>query len=164
MTSPAIEVTTPSDREVRVVRRFNAPRELVFRAWTDSALLKRWYSGAEGWEGWSVTKSEGDHRTGGSYRLEWSGPDGAFMGMTATYREVTPPERLVTIEVFDEAWHPGEAVTTIEFTEPEPGKTTVTMTVLYESREARDIAVATGMTDGMAATYESLDRLLAEIS
>ena len=155
-----VEVTTPSDREVRVVRRFNAPRELVFRAWTAPDLVKRWLGGPEGW---SVTKSEGDPRPGGAYRLEWSGPDGAFMGMSGTYREVSPPDRLVSVEAFDEAWHPGEAVTTIVFTEHEPGKTTVTMTILYESKEARDAAVATGMTEGMTATYESLDLLLAEI-
>jgi uncharacterized protein YndB with AHSA1/START domain len=95
--------------------------------------------------------------------LEWSGPDGAFMGMTGTYREVSPPRRLVSVESFDEAWHPGEAVSTVVFEEHDAGSTTVTMTILFESREARDIAVATGMTDGMAMTYENLDRLLAEI-
>jgi uncharacterized protein YndB with AHSA1/START domain len=161
MTNPAtVEVTTPSDREVRVVRRFNAPRDLVFRAWTEPDLLKRWMSGPDGW---AVTKSEGEPRPGGTYRLEWSGPDGAFMGMTGTYREVSPPRRLVSVESFDEAWHPGEAVSTVVFEEHDAGSTTVTMTILFESREARDIAVATGMTDGMAMTYENLDRLLAEI-
>lgn len=154
------EVTTPSDTEVCVVREFNAPRELVFRAWTDPELLGRWMGGMPGW---SVTKSEGDPRPGGSHRIEWSGPEGASMAMTVTYREFVPPERLVTIEVFDEAWHPGEAVTTLVFTEEEPGVTTATMTVVYETKEARDIAMATGMTDGMAITYEGLDHLLAEL-
>ena len=157
---PTIDVSTPSDREVRVVRAFNAPRALVFRAWTEPDLVKRWMAGPEGW---SVTKSEGDPRPGGSYRIEWNGPDSAFMAMTGTYREIDPPERIVSVEVFDEAWHPGEAVTTIIFSEDDPGETTVTMTILYESKEARDAAVATGMTDGMTVTYESLDRLLAEI-
>ena len=155
-----VTVTTPSDTEIQVVREFNAPRELVFRAWTEPDLVKRWMSGYPGWE---VTKSEGDPRPGGKYRLEWSGPDGAFMAMTVTYREFVPPERLVTLEVFDEAWHPGEAVTTLVFTEEEPGVTTATMTVVYESKEARDIAVATGMTDGMAYTYEALDAFLEEM-
>jgi uncharacterized protein YndB with AHSA1/START domain len=116
-----------------------------------------------GMEGWQVTKSEGDPRPGGNYRIEWSGPDGAFMAMTVTFRELVPPERIVTVEVFDEAWHPGEAVTTLVLTEEEPGVTTATMTIVYESKEARDIAVATGMTDGMAITYEAFDRLLAEL-
>ena len=157
---PTIDVSTPSDREVRIVRAFNAPRALVFRAWTEPDLVKRWMAGPEGW---SVTKSEGDPRPGGSYRIEWSGPDSAFMAMTGTYREIEPPERIVSVEAFDEAWHPGEAVTTITFSEDDPGETTVVMTILYESKEARDIAIATGMTDGMTVTYESLDRLLAEI-
>lgn len=156
-----VEVSTPSDREVQVVREFNAPRELVFRAWTEPQLLARWMSG---YPGWNVTKSEGDPRAGGQQRIEWTGPEGAFMAMTVTYREFVPPERLVTIEVFDEAWHPGEAVTTIVFTEEVTGVTTVTMTIVYDSREARDIAVSTGMTEGMAFTYEALDRLLAELA
>jgi uncharacterized protein YndB with AHSA1/START domain len=153
-----VTVTTPSDTEVQVVREFNAPRELVFRAWTDPDLLRRWMGGLPGW---SVTKSEGDPRPGGRHRIEWTGPDGAFMGMTVTYREFVPPERLVTVEEFDEAWHPGEAVTTLVFTEEEPGVTVATMTIVYESKEARDIAVATGMTDGMAVSYEQLDAFLA---
>jgi uncharacterized protein YndB with AHSA1/START domain len=152
-------VTTPSDREVQVVREFNAPRELVFRAWTDPNLIQRWMNGPEGWK----AKAEGEASVGGTSRIEWSGPDGAFMAMTVHYREIVPPERLVTIEVFDEAWHPGEAVTTLIFTEEEPGVTTATMTILYESKEARDAAVATGMTDGMAISYAALDRLLAEL-
>lgn len=159
MANPVL-VTTPSDTEVQVVREFNAPRELVFRAWTDPALLARWMGGLEGWK---VTKSEGDPRPGGSHRIEWSGPDRAFMAMTVTYREFVPPERLVTIEVFDEAWHPGEAITTLVLTEEEPGVTVATMTIVYESKEARDIAVATGMTDGMAISYEAFDRLLVEL-
>src|SRR5688500_3673386 len=92
-----VEVTTPTDREVQVVREFNAPRELVFRAWTEPDLIKQWMAGPGGW---SVTKSEGDPRPGGTYRLEWSGPDGAFMGMNGTYREISPPDRIVSVEAF----------------------------------------------------------------
>ena len=162
MTNPtALQVTTPTDREVRIVRTFNASRALVFRAWTESELVKRWIAGPEGW---SVTKSEGDPRPGGSYRLEWSSRDGSSMAMTGTYREIEPPSRIISVEAFDEAWHPGEAIVTTEFLADGPNETTVVMTILYESKEARDIAVATGMTDGMAVTYESLDRLLTEIT
>jgi uncharacterized protein YndB with AHSA1/START domain len=85
------------------------------------------------------------------------------MAMTTHYREIVPPERIVTVEIFDEAWHPGEAVTTRVFTEEEPGITVATMTIVYESKEARNIAVATGMTDGMAISYEAFDRLLGEL-
>jgi len=161
MANPVM-VTTPSDFEVQVVREFNAPRELVFRAWTDPDLVKRWMAGYEGWE---VTKSEADGppRPGGTFRIEWSHKDGSFMAMTGTYREVSPPERIVDVEVFDEAWHPGEAVNTIVFLEEEPGVTTVTLTTRFDTKEARDIAVATGMTDGMGVSYEVLDRVLAEL-
>ena len=158
--SAALEVTTPGEREVRVVRTFNARRELVFRAWAQPDLVKRWMAGPEGW---SITRSEGDVRPGGNYRVEWSGPDGAFMGMDGTYREMDPPARIVSVETFDEAWYPGDAVVTTIFIEDSPEKTTVTMTILYESTAARDTAIASGMTEGMAMTYESLDRLLAEI-
>ena len=158
--TPALEVTTPSEREVCVVRSFNARRELVFRAWTEPDLVKRWMAGPEGW---SVTKSEADAHPGGTYRVEWSGPDNAFMGMTGTYREIVPPERLVSSEVFDDEWYSGEAIVTTIFTADAPDRTTVTMTILFESKESRDAAVATGMTDGMSMTYQSLDRLLAEL-
>nr|AHZ45584.1 activator of Hsp90 ATPase 1 family protein [uncultured bacterium] len=158
--SPALEVTIPSEREVRIVRTFNARRELVFRAWTEPDLVKRWIAGPEGW---SVTKSEGDVRAGGNYRIEWSGPDGASMGMDGTYREIDPPTRIVSVESFDEAWYPGDALVTTLFAEDTPEQTTVTMTILYESTTARDTAVASGMTEGMAMTYGSLDRLLTEI-
>jgi uncharacterized protein YndB with AHSA1/START domain len=157
---PTLDITTPSDREVRVVRTFDARRELVFRAWTEPELVKRWMAGPEGW---SVTKSEGEPRTGGTYRVEWSGPDDAFMGMTGTYREFVPPARLVTGEVFDEEWYAGEAIVTAVFNADAPDRTTVTMTLLFESKEARDAAAASGMTDGMSITYQTLDRLLVEI-
>jgi uncharacterized protein YndB with AHSA1/START domain len=153
-----VTVTTPNDTEVHVVREFNARKELVFRAWTEAEFMKRWLTGFLGWE---VTKLTSDPQPGGIYRIEWSGPDGAFMALTGTYREINPFDHMVCVEEFDEKWHPGESVSTLTFVEEEPGVTTVTMVIAYESKEARDIAVSTGMTDGMAYSYEALDAFLA---
>jgi len=152
-----LEVTTPTDREIVLTRVFDAPRRLVFDAWTKPELLKRWL-GAFG--GWSLVVCEIDLRVGGAYRYVWRDPEGAEMGMRGVYREVVPPERLVATESFDEPWYPGEAVDTIALRE-DGGKTTVTTTVLYQSREARDIALKSGMEQGVAAGYDKLAELLA---
>ena len=107
-------------------RVFDAPRSLVFDAWTKPELLKRWL-GVRG--GWSMVVCEVDLRVGGAYRFVWRGPDGAEMGMGGVYREIVAPERLVATESFDDPWYPGEAVDTTLLVE-EGGKTRATTTVL----------------------------------
>jgi uncharacterized protein YndB with AHSA1/START domain len=153
----SVTVTTPSDREIVVTRAFNAPRNLVFDAWTKPELLRRWLLGPADW---TMPVCEVDLRVGGTYRYLWRGPDGSEMGMRGVYREIVPPERLVVTESFDESWYPGEAIDTIVLVE-QGGKTIQTTTVLYESREARDIALKSDMAEGMAAGYDRLDELLA---
>jgi len=102
-----------------------------------------------------------DLRVGGKYRYVWrKDSDGAEMGMGGVYREIVVPERLVTTERFDEAWYPGEAVGTLVLVE-QRGRTTVTQTMLYESREARDAVLKSGMEKGVAASYDRLADLLA---
>jgi len=101
-------------------------------------------------------------RTGGSYRYVWHGPGGIVMGMRGTYREVVPPERVVQTERFDEAWYPGEAVGTMVLTE-QGGQTTLTTTVLYESKEARDTVLRSPMEEGVGAGFDNLERLLATL-
>src|SRR5712691_8215222 len=128
-----LQVTTPSDREIALTRVFDAPRRLVFDALTKPELLKRWL-GVRG--GWSLAVCEVDLRVGGSYRFVWR-KNGTEMGMRGVYREVVPPERLVYTESFDDPWYPGEALDTVVLVE-RGGKTTLTTTVLYASREARD--------------------------
>lgn len=147
-------VTTPSDREVAMTRVFNAPRALVFRAFTEPALLKRWLFGPPEW---SLAVCEVDLRVGGKIRYLWRKP-GVDMGMSGVFREVVPPERLVHTEIFDEDWTGGEALFTTTFTE-RAGKTTVVMTGLYSSREARDGAVHSGMAEGVEMGYARLDEL-----
>lgn len=154
----ALEITTPSEREIVMTRTFDAPRTLVFKAFTKPDLLKRWLLGPPGW---SMVVCEVDLRVGGKYRYEWRrDKDGHRMGMGGVYREVVEPERIVSTEDFDESWYPGEAVGTLVLVE-EGGKTTVTQTMLYESRVARDGVLESGMEQGVAASYDRLADLLA---
>ena len=154
-----LQITTPSEREIVMSRVFDAPRSLVFDAWTKPELLKRWL-GVRG--GWSMVLCEVDLRVGGAYRFVWRGPDGAEMGMGGVYREIVSPERLVATESFDDPWYPGEAIDTTVLVE-EGGKTTVTTTVLYESEEIRDAVLESGMARGVAESYDMLAEYLASI-
>jgi len=100
---------------------------------------------------------------GGTFRFVLRGPDGTDMGMRGVYREIVPPERIVRTELFDQDWTGGETLGTALFVE-HGGKTTLTITVLYSSREARDAALKSGMEQGVAASYDRLDELLASIA
>ena len=104
-----------------------------------------------------------DLRAGGKYRYVWKNDaNGHEMGMGGVYREVIPPERIVATEKFDEAWYPGEAVGTIAFTERD-GKTTVTQTILYNSRDTRDAVLKSPMQTGLMASYDRLEQVLPSI-
>jgi uncharacterized protein YndB with AHSA1/START domain len=153
----ALQVTTPSEREIAMTRAFDAPRSLVFDAWTKPELLMRWL-GVRG--GWTFAVCEVDLRVGGTYRFVWRGPGGKEMGMGGVYREVVRPERLVATEKFDQSWYEGDALDTTVWVE-EGGKTTVTTTVLYASREVRDAVLKTPMATGVAESYDKLDEVLA---
>ena len=151
-----LKVEARGECEIVITRSFDAPRRLVFEALTRPELLKRWL-GVFG--GWSMTVCEVDLRVGGQYHYVWSGPDGATMGMRGTFREIAPPERIVNTEKFDEPWYPGEAVGTAVLTES-GGRTTLTTTVLYDSRDIRDGALKSGMEQGIAAGYATLEKIL----
>jgi len=148
-----LEVTTPSDREIRMVRVFDAPRTMVFDAFTKCELLKRWF----GPHGFSLSVCEGQFRPGGWWRFVVRGPDGSEMGMRGTIREMSAPERLVHVETFDD--YPGEALVTTTFVE-KGGKTTVTINLLYESKDIRDAVVRSGMEHGAAESYDRLAEFL----
>jgi uncharacterized protein YndB with AHSA1/START domain len=160
MNSGALKVTARGDREIVMTRTVDAPRHLVFDAWTKPELLRRWLLGPPGW---SMPVCEIDLRVGGNYRYVWRHTDGREMGMGGVYREIVRPERIVATEKFDEAWYPGEAVSTLELTE-ERGRTLVTNIVLYDSREARDGVLKSPMESGVAASYERLEEVLAEMA
>jgi uncharacterized protein YndB with AHSA1/START domain len=153
-----LKLTTPTDREIAMTRVFEAPRRLVFDALTKPELLKQWLLGPPGW---SMPVCEIDLRVGGAYRFVWRGPDGIEMGVRGVYREIAIPESIVATERFDEPWYPGEALVTNVLAE-QGGKTTLTLTVRYESREARDIALNSPMEQGLAAGYDRLAELLAK--
>ena len=155
--APRLQVTTPSERGIAMTRVFDAPRSLVFDAWTKPALLKCWL-GVRG--GWTFVVCEVDLKVGGTYRFVWRGPDGTEMGMGGVYREIVRPERLVATEKFDEAWYEGEALDTTVFVERD-GKTTATTTVLYASREVRDAVLKSPMERGVAESYDKLAEVLA---
>ena len=153
-----LQLTAPGEREIVMTRVLDAPRQLVFDAFTKPELLKQWLLGPPGW---SMPLCEIDLRVGGKYRYVWrQDSDGTEMGMGGVYREIVVPERLVTTERFDEAWYPGEAVGTLVLVE-QRGRTTVTQTMRYESREARDAVIKSGMESGVKASYDRLDDLLA---
>ena len=154
-------VTLPNDRDVVVVRNFDAPRALVFDAWTKPALVQRWMLGPPGW---TMPVCEMDVRPGGKFNWRWrSEENGAEFGFSGEFREVERPSRIVHVERFDPGevgGEMGEALVTSVLTE-KGGVTTMTMTIRYESQAVRDAALKTGMTDGMEMSYEKLDELLA---
>jgi uncharacterized protein YndB with AHSA1/START domain len=153
-----LEITTPSDREIVMTRTFDAPRRLVFEAYTKPELLKRWL-GVFG--RWSLDVCEIDLRVGGAYRYVWRSGEGESMGVGGVYREIVAPDRLVTTEVFDQAWYEGECISRVELIERE-GRTTLVNTLLYDSKQIRDAVLASPMETGVAASYDLLAEILAK--
>jgi len=139
-------------------RVVNAPRRVVFDAWTNPKHVPRWMLGPEGW---TMPVCEIDLRVGGAWRFVWRKSDGMEMAMTGTYREVMPPERLVSTERWGPDWP--ETVNAVVLTES-AGQTTITLTITYPTKEARDAALATGMKEGMDPSYARLDSLLATLA
>ena len=154
-----LTVDTPDDLKLVITRPFAASRALVYDCLTQPDLVKRWMTGPPGW---TMPVCEIDLRVGGKYRYVWRGPEGQDMGMGGIYKEIAPPERLVSGEVFDEDWTGGETIATQVLTERD-GATTLTTTVVYSSTAARDAALRAGMTDGMEMGYANLDTLLETV-
>lgn len=157
-----VDVTTPNDREIRVSRVFDAPRNLVWECHTKPDLVRRWMIGADGW---TMPVCEIDVRVGGQYRHVWrNDADGTEFGFRGRYREVVEPERIVHSERFDGAPEgESDAICTLTLVE-QGGKTTLTYAMVFPTREVRDQALKSGMTDGMGAMYQRLDSLMAEPS
>jgi uncharacterized protein YndB with AHSA1/START domain len=151
----SLKVTTPTDREIVLTRVFDAPRHLVWDAFTKPELLKRWFGPRD----WSLVVCEVDLKVGGGFRFVLRGPDGRDMGMRGTYREIVPGERSVHTESFDD-FPGGDSTVTTVLTE-KAGTTTLTATVLYPSREVRDAVIQSGMEHGAAESYDKLAELLA---
>ena len=146
--------TTPSDREVVATRVVDAPRRLVWEAWTNPEHVRNWLLGPDGW---TMPVCEIDLRPGGSWYYGWRGPDGREMEMRGVYREMTPPEQLVHTESWGGDWP--QTLNTLVRTE-EDGKTTMTCMVLYPSKGPRDAALGTGVKEGWSTRYDRLDEYL----
>jgi uncharacterized protein YndB with AHSA1/START domain len=153
--SDALKVTMPNDTDIEVTRIFNAPRQLVWDAHTKPELVQRWLLGPDGW---TMPICDIDFRVGGKYRYGWANPsDGRAFEMGGQFKEIAPIERIVHSERFGDA----ESRVTMHLAEAR-GKTTMTLTIRYDSKQTRDAAFATGMTTGMERSYQRLDDMAAE--
>jgi uncharacterized protein YndB with AHSA1/START domain len=153
--SETLTITTPSEREVVITRVFDAPRELVFDALTQPELLKRWLEAP----GRALEICDVDLRVGGAYRFVWRGPGKKDVGSRGVYREIAPPARLVTSETWED-WDAGETLATTVLVERD-GRTTLTITMLFPSRDVRDTVLKSGLRSGAAANYDALAEVLA---
>ena len=155
MTKP-LSITTPGDREIVVVREFDAPRELVFLCYSKPELLRRWY----GMPDWTTHICEIDFRVGGKYRIGQRSPDGYELASQGLYTAIAAPERIEQTEFYDDNWTQGGTVNVLMLTENN-GVTTATMTITFTSPEARAAAAASPMAVGMEIGFKRLDELLA---
>ena len=157
MNRNAMKLAPQGDREIVIERSFDAPRDLVFEAFTKPELVKRWMLGPDGW---SMPVCTIDLRAGGRGRYEWQNADRSTgMSLNTVFKEVVVPERIVHTERFDPDWAQGEATVTTLFTEKN-GKTTVTIKIVYAAADVRDMVLKSGMDEGMARSYERLDDVL----
>ncbi|MCA9645740.1 MAG: SRPBCC family protein [Polyangiaceae bacterium] len=145
-----------SDTEIRIMRWFNAPAALVFQAWTEPEYLKRWWAPAS--RGVKVTLCEADVQVGGKYRYVITRSPEEEYAFSGVYREIDRPSRLVYTQTF-EAFPDAAAVCTVEFRE-EQGRTLMTSTEVYPSKEALEGALCSGMEEGMRETFQQLEALL----
>ncbi|MBP7569989.1 MAG: SRPBCC family protein [Acidobacteria bacterium] len=149
------EFTTPSDRELVAVRFVDAPRTLVWDVHTKPEHVRKWMLGPDGW---SMPVCEIDLRPGGRWRYVYRKDDGSEQfELGGEFREIVPPERLVHTEAWGGDF--AEALDTLVLTEKD-GRTTITTTILFPDKEARDRAMGTGMTEGWAQSYDKLDEVL----
>jgi uncharacterized protein YndB with AHSA1/START domain len=151
-------ITTPGDREIVVVRSFDAPRDLVWLCYSKPELLRRWY----GLPDWTMPVCDMDFRVGGKWRFVSRAPSGYEMGSQGVYTGIAEPERIDQTEYYDDDWTKGGSENSVVFTEA-GGRTISTMTITYSSPEARAAAVATPMAVGMEIGFKRLDATLAEL-
>jgi uncharacterized protein YndB with AHSA1/START domain len=158
-------VTLPTETQIEITREFDAPRHLVFRAWTTPELIERWWSGERG----HVTVAEVDLRVGGAWRYLMVANEGFEVGFHGEFREIVPNERLVNTEVYDtgpgaeEAGDLEPTVVTTTF-EDRDGRTLLTQLVECHSREVRDMIVESGMEDGMQESMDRLEQVAGSLS
>ena len=155
----AATVTLPADEQILITREFDAPRHLVWTAWTTPELVRRWWSGRRG----EMTVVEMDFRVGGAWRYAMNARGGHEVGFHGEYREIVPDERIVWTEVYEGVPEGGEpAVVTATFTE-EDGRTTLALLTEVENQAVRDMIVQSGMEGGVQEQMEILDEILREL-
>ena len=158
MTSRATAtVTLPTDEQILITREFDAPRHLVYQAWTTPDLVRRWWNARRG----EVTIAEIDLRVGGAWRWVMVTDAGFEVAFHGEYREIVPNERIVTTEVY-EGMPDAEALNTLTFTEHD-GRTTLTILVQHTSKEDRDIHINSGMEAGMQDAMDLLERVAVSL-
>lgn len=157
-TTPELTITTPSDREIVMTRELNAPRDLVFEVHTSCEHMSRWWGPRK----YEVTSCEIDFRPGGKWRIVHRGPDGDEHAFRGEFREIERPERIVW--TFEYEGFPGQ-ISVEELTlEEHDGRTKLAARALYDSGEARDAMLQSGMSDGARETYERLDEYLEDLT
>jgi uncharacterized protein YndB with AHSA1/START domain len=152
-------VTLPKDDQILITRGFDAPRHLVYRAWTEPDLVRRWWAGRRG----EVTSAEIDLRVGGAWRYVMNAHDGHEVAFHGEFREIVPDERIVSTEVYEGAPEGEPAVNLITFTEA-GDRTTLSILMQLESQEVRDIIIATGMETGMQESMDLLEEVAASLT
>ncbi|BFU42385.1 SRPBCC family protein [Krasilnikovia sp. MM14-A1004] len=160
-TSGTAKVTLPADNQILITREFQAPRQLVWRAYTTPELVKRWWAGQRG----TVTSAEIDLRVGGRWRFVMTAHGGFEVAFHGEYREITEPARLVSTEAYEGIPDPdGHAsLTTLTFTETD-GRTWMEMLSEYRSRTDRDAVIESGMEGGMQESMDALEQVAVSLS
>jgi|SRR5215217_4833123 len=151
-----LSVTTPSDTELEIRRRFHAPPHLVYACYTQPALIRRWLTGPDGW---TMPICAYDARPGGAYRFEWHGPDNGYLAVSGDISRIEAIREIDALEIFD-AGVMGPAYRSVLLFDLDGLSTLVTNRFTYGSIEHRDMVAATGMAEGMEMSFCSLDRLL----
>jgi uncharacterized protein YndB with AHSA1/START domain len=158
VTSGTAKVTLPADDQILITREFDAPRHLVFKAWTTPDLVKRYWAGRRG----EMTHVEIDLRVGGRWRYVMVTNDGHEIAFNGEFREIVPNERIVNTEVYEAM--PGDGVlNTVTFTETD-GRTRLELLTECGSKEVRDTIIASGMEGGMQEQMDLLDELAASLA
>jgi uncharacterized protein YndB with AHSA1/START domain len=158
-TSQSAKVTLPADTQIKVVREFDAPRHLVYKAWTTPELVSRWWIAGRG----EMRTCEIDLRVGGTWRWVMVTRDGHEVGFHGEYRELVPAQRIVCTEIYEGAPpEAGAGLNTLDLTE-EDGRTTMTIVMEYQAKEVRDMVVASGMEAGMQDAFDLLERVAIEL-
>ena len=157
VTSQSAKVTLPTDEQILITREFDAPKHLVYKAWTTPELVRRWWTAKRG----EMTVAEIDLRVGGTWRYVMIAEGGMEVGFHGEYREIVPNERIVSTEVY-EGFPDGEALDTFTLAEAD-GRTTLAILVEHKSKEHRDAHIDSGMEDGMQDAMDLLEEVAVSL-